>query len=91
MTSTYFTETVLAIGAYQKAIDMCPSNVLLAKKLGRVYVKSHHYATALKYYLEMIQSPENSALKLDLAELFLKLKHFQKAINVLTESDKSKT
>jgi len=77
----------MAIDAYRKAYNMCPSNALLAKKLGRAYVKSHHYAKALKYYHEVIQNPDCSALKLDLAELFLKLKHFQNAINILSDAD----
>ncbi|KAL7740192.1 hypothetical protein ACLKA6_003898 [Drosophila palustris] len=80
-------ETNMAIDAYRKAYNMCPSNALLAKNLGRAYVKSHHYAKALKYYHEVIQSPDCSALKLDLAELFLKLKHFQNAINILSDAD----
>ncbi|XP_034111910.1 tetratricopeptide repeat protein 21B-like isoform X4 [Drosophila nasuta] len=66
---------------------MSPSNAVLARELGRAYVKSHHYAKALKYYHEVIQNPDCSALKLDLAELFLKLKHYQNSVNILSETD----
>ncbi|XP_032597626.1 tetratricopeptide repeat protein 21B isoform X2 [Drosophila grimshawi] len=84
-------ETDLAIDAYKKACNICPSNTLLIRKLGRAYVKSHHYAKALKYYHEVIQNPECSALKLDLAELFLQLKQFQNAVKILTDGHNDKT
>lgn len=79
-------ETAMAIDAYRNAYKMCPSNALLAKELGQAYVKCHDYDKALKYYHDVIQSPDCSALKLDLAELFLKLKHFQNAISLLKEA-----
>ncbi|XP_034111909.1 tetratricopeptide repeat protein 21B-like isoform X3 [Drosophila albomicans] len=80
-------ETTTAICAYRNAYKMSPSNAVLARELGRAYVKSHHYAKALKYYHEVIQNPDCSALKLDLAELFLKLKHYQNSVNILSETD----
>ncbi|XP_017846384.1 tetratricopeptide repeat protein 21B-like [Drosophila busckii] len=79
-----------AIDAYGRAFKMNPLNSLLASKLGRAYVKSHQYAKALRYYNEVVKNAECSPLKLDLAELFLKLKQFQSAVNILTDSAKSR-
>lgn len=55
----------------------------MASKLGRAYVKTHQYAKAISYYRDAITSPENYALKLDLAELYLKLKQFPNAEQTL--------
>lgn len=81
----------MAIDAYRKACSICPTNALLARKLGRSYVKTHQYTKALKYYHEAIQNPGYSALKLDLAELFLQLKQYQNAANILSDSDRQNT
>ncbi|XP_068157433.1 tetratricopeptide repeat protein 21B-like [Drosophila tropicalis] len=82
-------EADLAVEAYRKALQMDPLNPLLASKLGRAYVKSHQYAKALKYYHDVIKNPDYSGLKLDLAELFLKLKQFQNAVDILEEDVKA--
>ncbi|XP_023169714.2 tetratricopeptide repeat protein 21B-like [Drosophila hydei] len=84
-------ESDMAIDAYRKACSICPTNALLARKLGRSYVKTHQYTKALKYYHEAIQNPGYSALKLDLAELFLQLKQYQNAAKILSDSDRQNT
>jgi len=86
LTPSFVIETAMAIDAYKNAYKMSPSNAVLAKELGRAYVKCHDYDKALKYYHDVTQNPDCSALKLDLAELFLKLKHFQNAISILEDA-----
>lgn len=74
-----------AIDAYKHALRQNPHDPLLASKLGRAYVKTHQYKKAIAYYKEAILSPENHMLKLDLAELYLKLKQFNEAEEVLNQ------
>lgn len=81
----YSIEPDEAIEAYIQAFKQNPSDALLASKLGRSYVKTHQYKKAISYYQEAIQNPENYALKLDLAELFLKLKQFSNAEQTLVD------
>lgn len=57
----------------------------MASKLGRAYVKTHQYKKAIAYYRDAILSPENHALKIDLAELYLKLKQYHDAEEVLSQ------
>lgn len=78
-------EPDLAIDAYKQALKQNPSDPLLASKLGRAYVKTHQYAKAINYYKEATLSPQNSSLKLDLAELYLKLKQYPNAEQCLIE------
>ncbi|EDS36206.1 tetratricopeptide repeat domain 21B [Culex quinquefasciatus] len=74
-----------AIEAYKQAHKQNPRDSLLASKLGRAYVKTHQYKKAIAYYQEAIASPENYLLKLDLAELFLKLKQYSNAEQTLVD------
>lgn len=74
-----------AISAFQMALRQNPSDPLLASKLGRAYVKTHQYNKAISYYKDAIAKNKNSSLKLDLAELYLKLKQFSNAEQLLIE------
>ena len=74
-----------AIDAFKLALRQNPSDPLLASKLGRAYVKTHQYARAITYYRDATMSANNSSLKLDLAELFLKLKQFSNAEQTLID------
>lgn len=78
-----------AIIAFKQALRQNPSDPLLASKLGRAYVKTHQYAKAISYYKEATMNAENSSLKLDLAELFLKLKQFSNAEQTLLDEIES--
>lgn len=80
-----YTEPDEAIDAFKQALRQNPSDPLLASKLGRAYVKTHQYAKAINYYKEATMHSGNSSLKLDLAELFLKLKQFTNAEHTLIE------
>lgn len=80
-----------AIDAYKQALQQNPRDPLLASKLGRAYVKTHQYKKAIAYYKDAITAPENYGLKLDLAELYLKLKQFKEAEDVLTQEIRTVT
>lgn len=72
-----------AIDAYKHAHRLNPNDGYLASTLGRAYVKTHQYAKAINYYKEATRQTDNSALKLDLAELYLKLKQYSNAEEIL--------
>ncbi|XP_053697755.1 tetratricopeptide repeat protein 21B-like [Sabethes cyaneus] len=74
-----------AIEAYKQAHKQNLKDPSLASKLGRAYVKTHQYKKAISYYQEAIRTPENFLLKLDLAELFLKLKQYSNAEQTLVD------
>lgn len=78
-------EPDLAVEAYRQAVLQDPHDPTLASKLGRSYVKTHQYKKAIAYYKEAIMSSENYALKLDLAELYLKLKQYNNAEQIILE------
>lgn len=80
-----FAEPDLAIEAYKQALRLNPRDSLLATKLGRAYVKTHQYAKAINYYCEAVMNPDHVGLKLDLAELYLKLKQYQNAEQTLID------
>lgn len=72
-----------ALDAYKQALKISPRDPLIAKQLGRAYVKTHQYNKAISYYKDATRSPEHVGLKLDLAELYLKLKQFTNAEETL--------
>ncbi len=72
-----------AISAFKKALKLNPTDALLASKLGRAYVKTHQYAKAINYYKEAVLNADHSSLKLDLSELYLKLKQYANAEQTL--------
>ncbi|XP_058826203.1 tetratricopeptide repeat protein 21B-like [Topomyia yanbarensis] len=74
-----------AIEAYKQAHWQNSRDISLASKLGRAYVKTHQYKRAISYYQEAITTPENFLLRLDLAELFLKLKQYSNAEQTLVD------
>lgn len=74
-----------AIEAFKQALKENPDDPLLASKLGRAYVRTHQYAKAISYYQEATLNTLNAPLKLDLAELFLKLKQYSNAEQALID------
>lgn len=78
-----------AIDAFKMALRKSPSDPILASKLGRAYVKTHQYNKAINYYKEATMNENNVSMKLDLAELFLKLKQFSNAEQTLIEDIES--
>lgn len=82
-TQTLFIEPDEAISAFKKALKLNPTDALLASKLGRAYVKTHQYVKAINYYNEAVVNADHSSLKLDLSELYLKLKQYTNAEQTL--------
>lgn len=78
-----FSEPDEAISAFKKALKLNPTDALLASKLGRAYVKTHQYVKAINYYNEAVLNADHSSLKLDLSELYLKLKQYTNAEQTL--------
>lgn len=82
-------ESEEAINSFKSALRQNPNDPILASKLGRAYVKTHQYNKAISYYKEATLNDKNSSMKLDLAELFLKLKQFSNAEQTLIEDIES--
>lgn len=51
----------------------------MASKVGQALIKTHNYNKAVIYYETALKSETQQFLRLDLAELFLKLRQFEKA------------
>ena len=74
-----------AIEAYELSLQSNPQDKALVRKMGRALVKTHQYAKAISYYKEAVKQEGCRDLKLDMAELFMKLKQFDKAEEALLE------
>lgn len=74
-----------AIEAYELSLKSNPADKILAKKMGAALVKTHQYAKAINYYKEAVKQEGCRDLKLDMAELFMKLKQYEKAEDTLLE------
>ncbi|KAM9033190.1 tetratricopeptide repeat protein 21B isoform 3-T3 [Sarcophilus harrisii] len=72
-----------AIEAYEQALKQNPKDGILASKIGKALVKTHNYSKAITYYEAALKSGQQNFLCCDLAELLLKLKHYEKAEKVL--------
>lgn len=68
-----------AIEAYEQSLRSNASDKNLARKMGKALVKTHQYEKAIEYYERIIKQKEFGDLKLDMAELFMKLKMYEKA------------
>ncbi|KAH0560588.1 tetratricopeptide repeat protein 21B-like [Cotesia glomerata] len=74
-----------AIEAYEESLKSNPDDKLLASKMGKALVKTHQYGKAINYYKEIVKHKSCGDLKLDMAELFMRMKHFDKAEAVLIQ------
>lgn len=74
-----------AIDAYEKALNFNPKDSLLANKMGMALVKTHQFSKAVTYYKDAIKLTNNSDLKIDLTNLYMKLKQFDKAEIIIKE------
>ncbi|XP_011499616.1 PREDICTED: tetratricopeptide repeat protein 21B-like [Ceratosolen solmsi marchali] len=74
-----------AIEAYELSQKNNPKNKALAKKMGIALMKTHQYSKAISYYKEVVKVEGCRELKLDMAELLMKLKQFDKAEEALVE------
>ncbi|XP_014296947.1 tetratricopeptide repeat protein 21B [Microplitis demolitor] len=74
-----------AIEAYEESLKNNPGDKTLASKMGKALVKTHQYGKAINYYKEVVKNKSCGDLKLDMAELFMRMKHFDKAEAVLIQ------
>ncbi|KAK7872002.1 hypothetical protein R5R35_004518 [Gryllus longicercus] len=80
-----------AIDAYEQALKRNPRDSILACKMGKALIKTHQYGKAINYYKEAVKGDDNSDLKLDMSELYMKLGQYDKAEKVLMQELDSKT
>ncbi|KAJ8668598.1 hypothetical protein QAD02_010261 [Eretmocerus hayati] len=74
-----------AIEAYELSLDSSPGDKQLVRKMGRALARTHQYAKAIGYYREALKLSDCPNLKLDMAELFMKLKQYDKAEEALLD------
>lgn len=76
-----------AIKAYQIALEQNPKDTNLPSKIGKAMIITHDYNKALSYYESAVKGdPTNSQLKYELAELYTKLRKFERAEKLLKDS-----
>ncbi|KAI6661121.1 hypothetical protein LOD99_13843 [Oopsacas minuta] len=75
-----------AIEVYESVLKKNPKDASLSRKIGQVLVVTHNYSKAINYYETALKNQKESQLLHDLAELYFKLKYYDKAIRVLTEA-----
>lgn len=75
-----------AIQYYEKALEKDSDNISLIREVGQALVMTHDYNRAIKYYEETLhEDPKLDDLRVDLAELYIKLKEFSNSKRVLIE------
>ena len=72
-----------AIEVYQGALKQNARDSVLASRVGQAFIKTHYYNKAIIYYETALKSDPMQFLRLDLAELLLKLKQYDRAEKVL--------
>lgn len=68
-----------ALEVYEVALRRNARDSVLASKVGQALIKTHNYNKAIIYYETALKSDTQQFLRRDLAELFLKLRQFDKA------------
>ncbi|XP_063227668.1 tetratricopeptide repeat protein 21B-like [Bacillus rossius redtenbacheri] len=74
-----------AIDAYEKALKQSTRDVNLARKIGRALVQTHQYGKAISYYREAVKGDGSNELRLDMAELYMRLRQYDKAEHALKQ------
>ena len=64
---------------YEASLRRNARDSVLASKVGQALIKTHNYNKAIIYYETALKSETQQFLRKDLAELFLKLRQFEKA------------
>ena len=79
-----------AIQYYEKALEKDADDIVLIREVGKALVMTHDYNRAIKYYEQTLQDdPKLFDLRIDLAELYIKLKAFDDSRRVLIEALKT--
>nr|CAH7760444.1 unnamed protein product [Callosobruchus chinensis] len=87
-------EPDLALKSYEKALNLNPSDPVLIAKMGKALVDTHYFKRAVNYYKEAIKTSNDPELKLQLAELHMNLREYEKGELILLnelEEEKSNT
>lgn len=72
---------------------MNPKDPNLMYKMGQAFIITHYFQNAIEFYKENIKATDDSGLKLQLADLYVKLGEYDKAEMLLVsevESEKNK-
>lgn len=78
-----------AIIYFEKALERQREDIQLVREVGKALVMTHDYNRAVKYYeTRLKEDPKLLDLRLDLAELYFKLKVHEEAKRVLVEAIK---
>nr|XP_022900469.1 tetratricopeptide repeat protein 21B-like [Onthophagus taurus]XP_022900470.1 tetratricopeptide repeat protein 21B-like [Onthophagus taurus]XP_022900471.1 tetratricopeptide repeat protein 21B-like [Onthophagus taurus] len=72
-----------ALNSYETALKMNPKDPFLTKKMGEALIITHNYEKAINYYIETIKLTDDSSMKLQLADLYIKLKQYVNAEHFL--------
>ena len=76
-----------AIIYFEKALERQREDVQLVREVGRALVMTHDYNRAVKYYeTRLKEDPKLLDLRVDLAELYYKLKVHEEAKRVLIDA-----
>uniref|UniRef100_A0AAR2IPM8 Tetratricopeptide repeat domain 21B n=1 Tax=Pygocentrus nattereri TaxID=42514 RepID=A0AAR2IPM8_PYGNA len=75
-----------AIEVYQEAVKMAPKDATFATKIGQALVRTHQYDKAVNYYETALSTSMQNSVCLELAELLLKLKRFERAQQILEKA-----
>ena len=73
----------LALEVYEAALKKNPRDCVLARKIGQALIKTHSYARAINYYETALKHENQPVLRCDLAELYLKLRQYDRAERTL--------
>lgn len=67
-----------ALQNYEKALKDKPNDLFLMRKMGKALVQTHYFNRAVEYYKKSIKEISDPELKLQLAELYLNLREYEK-------------
>ncbi|CAH1164953.1 unnamed protein product [Phyllotreta striolata] len=68
-----------ALKAYERALETDPKNLLLIHLMGKALIKTHYFNRAVTFYKNSIKENDDVELKIQLSELYMNLKEYQKA------------
>ncbi|KAF7255838.1 hypothetical protein EG68_07851 [Paragonimus skrjabini miyazakii] len=71
-----------AMEVYESVLRKHPNDFRLASKMGQALVRTHNYSKAVSYYEAAVKGGQTT-LRLDLTDLLIKLKQYEKAKRIL--------
>lgn len=84
-------EPDLALENYEKAIKNNPSDLGLTIKMGKALVEAHYFNRAVGYYKKAIKEARNTELILQLGELYLNIRDYEKGELLLLDEIEEET